>query len=59
MVIYLALLVFQKADFGLQVMTAIVIALFALATYYLLRKETAEFFRNFNADKTQGSEKKI
>jgi hypothetical protein len=59
MVIYLALLLFQKADFGLQVMSATVIVLFALATYYLLRKDTAEFFRSFNTDKTQGSEKKL
>jgi hypothetical protein len=35
-----------------------VIVLFALATYYLLRKDTAEFFRSFNAGKAQGEEKK-
>ena len=58
-VIYLALLVFQKADFELQMLTITVIVLFALATYYLLRKDTAEFFRSVNADKTQDSEKKI
>lgn len=57
-VIYLALLVFQKADFGLQVLTIMVIVLFALATYYLLRKDTAEFFRSFNAAEAQGEEKK-
>jgi hypothetical protein len=56
MVIYLVLLAFQKADFGPQLLTTLVIALFALATYYLLRKDTAEFFRSFNADKTHGSE---
>jgi len=58
MVIYLALLAFQKTNFGLQVMTITVIVLFALATYYLLRKDTAEFFRSFNAGKAQGEEKK-
>jgi hypothetical protein len=47
--LYLAVLVFQKPEFGLQVMTTTVIVLFALATYYLLRKDTAEFFRSFNA----------
>ena len=59
LVIYLALLVFQKADFELQMLTITVIVLFALATYYLLRKDTAEFFRSVNAAKTQDSEKKI
>ena len=53
--LYLAMLVFQKPAFGLQVMTTTVLVLFALATYYLLRKDTAEFFRSFNTDKTQGS----
>ena len=37
-------------------LTITVIVLFALATYYLLRKDTAEFFRSVNADKTQDSE---
>jgi hypothetical protein len=49
-------LVFNKAGFGLQVLTTAVIVLFALATYYLLLKDTAEFFRSFNADKA-GNEK--
>jgi hypothetical protein len=39
-------------------MTATVLILFALATYYLLRKDTAEFFRSFNAAKAQDEEKK-
>ncbi|MFZ0243153.1 MAG: hypothetical protein WAL90_16045 [Desulfobacterales bacterium] len=47
--IYLALLAFQNVGFELQVLTVAVIVLFALATYYLLRKETAEFFGRFNA----------
>ena len=57
--LYLAMLVFQKPAFGLQVMTTSVIVLFSLATYYLLRKDTAEFFRSFNATKAQVDEKKI
>ena len=56
--LYLAMLVFQKPAFGLQVMTTSVIVLFSLATYYLLRKDTAEFFRSFNATKAQLDEKK-
>ncbi len=56
--LYLAMLVFQKPAFGLQVMTTSVIVLFSLATYYLLRKDTAEFFRSFNATKAQVDEKK-
>jgi hypothetical protein len=58
LVIYLALLVFQKSDFELQVLTITVLILFVMATYYLLRKDTAEFFRSFNAAKAQGEEKK-
>ena len=57
--LYLAMLVFQKPAFGLQVMTTTVIVLFALATYFLLRKDTAEFFRCFNAVEAQDDEKKI
>jgi hypothetical protein len=56
--LYLAMLVFQKPAFALQAMTATVLILFALATYYLLRKDTAEFFRSFNAAKAQDEEKK-
>jgi hypothetical protein len=39
--------------------TITVIVLFSLATYYLLRKDTAEFFRSFNADKEQDTQNKI
>jgi hypothetical protein len=56
--LYLAMLVFQRPAFALQVMTTTVLVLFALATYYLLRKDTAEFFRSYNAAKAQSEEKK-
>jgi len=53
LVIYLALLAFQNVGFNLQVLTVAVIVLFALATYYLLRKDTVEFFRSFNAEEAR------
>ncbi len=53
LVIYLVLLAFQDVGFKLQVLTVAVIVFFALATYYLLRKETAEFFGRFNAGETR------
>ena len=56
--LYLAMLVFQKPAVVLQAMTTTVLILFTLATYYLLRKDTAEFFRSFNVAKAQGEEKK-
>jgi Na+/melibiose symporter-like transporter len=56
--LYLAMLVFQKPAFVLQAMTTTVLILFVLATYYLVRKDTAEFFRSFNAAKAQREEKK-
>jgi hypothetical protein len=59
LVIYLALLVIPTQDLGLgQLKPMTVIALFALATYFLLHKDVAEFFRSFNAAETHGDEKK-
>ena len=51
-------LVLNKAGFGLQVLTTAVIVLFVLATYYLLRKDTADFFRSYDAAKAQNDAKK-
>lgn len=57
LVIYLALLLFPVEGLG-PLVPITVIALFALATYFLLHKDVAEFFRNFNAGEAQGGEEK-
>lgn len=54
---YLALLVFQKPFSGLQMMTMLVIVLFVLATYYLMSRETAVFFRAYNAEEPEDNKK--
>jgi hypothetical protein len=51
--LYMALLVFQKSGPGLQVMTVLVIVLFALSSYFLLLRDTADYFRRHEADETQ------
>lgn len=50
---YLALTLLQQASFGQRFITGSVAVLFCLATYYLLKKETAEYFRQFNAPPEQ------
>lgn len=45
---YLALALVQQSSFGLRVLSGVVAGIFCLATYYLLKKETAEYFQQFN-----------
>lgn len=39
---------FQKPDFDLSVVTATVLILFGLSTYFLLRRDTIDYFKSFN-----------
>ena len=45
---YLALTLLQQANFFQRLFTAAVAGLFGLATYYLLKKETAAYFQFYN-----------
>ena len=42
-----------KGEFGLRVLSGAVAALFCTATYYLLKKETAEYFKSYNQPPAQ------
>ena len=59
---YLALTLMQQTGFGLRVLSGAVVGLFCVSTYYLLRKETSDFFKRYNRpaeqdepEETQGS----
>ena len=39
---------FQKPDYDLSVVTATVLILFGLSTYFLLRRDTIAYFKSFN-----------
>jgi hypothetical protein len=45
---YLVLTLLQQANFGQRIITGMVAGLFCLATWYLLKKETAEYFKAYN-----------
>jgi hypothetical protein len=45
---YSALTLLQQANFGQRFLTGLVAGLFCLATWYLLKKETAEYFKTYN-----------
>ena len=46
--IYLALALLQQADFELRLFSGVVAGIFSVSTYYLLKKETAEYFKIYN-----------
>jgi hypothetical protein len=47
---YTVLFFFQKSAFDTRMFAAAVIAAFILASFYLLRRETADYFRSIDAE---------
>lgn len=45
---YLALALLLQADFGLRIFSGVVAGGFCVSTYFLLKKETAEYFKIYN-----------